>query len=844
MPRTSRIGKLPRGPKGKAVVPPPLPTKQTSTSPSRRNSSSTKKKNTVVPTDLSNLKNPSDVLSSVLSTLDLSFDKDIGMIKGHHVKNLPSNKQTLLDLQTKLNLLNDIFNQIIKDDNTNSEQIRQLERQVVENESFTKQTEDVKQSKEETTAPTVEEEPIEPSESALIQPEADIPQQSDVEDTPIAETKNQDPPLVETLKPIETPVDEDKISTETTALVDNGTVDTSVPATVQPDEVSKDAAHTDISMNTEHDKKRPLPEELTKNEPEANDEPETKKTKLNELVDVEETAVESTVPLPAQDTTTSTSAIPTTTTTTISISNNNIPAEVNSTPSTIVTNNEDPNPMDKYTSDNDTRVKNPKSEFVVSQTLPKAAKNLGLYNEEGLETTGEEYLKKKYNVASYPTNDLKDLLPGVIPDTDYSCPKPANQIQFNTFLTFVDNFFKAFNDHDIKFLENKYIAPNNLQMDKNYDPEVTPFIIPKLGPLYTNVWMKEDAKTLGNISPLPFRDNTSILPKKSAASLDDDILETENISCGPLLSRLLSAILQDEKDDAINEEKNHEQDIKYELDTAQINEDPSLTAQTSPVSSVKDEKEHLEHNTSINHINPSITKDLKLGGGTTNTIPNVDDWNINSLNLDYPTFEERLKRELKYVGIYMNLPKDENNPNGDDPDWLNGREDDEISAELRELQSSLKAVTKRNQRRKDIVKPLLERELAWQEYYSILDDLDKQIDQAYIKRIRAPKKKKKHHGSSSSGSNHHGVGSGSSNYVSASQLAQQKAANSSLKALLDKRQRWISKIGPLFDKPEIMKRIPKESIFKDMDQDEEEEEADGDVFGQNNENKDDELTEA
>ncbi|CAI6794216.1 AIF_HP2_G0051930.mRNA.1.CDS.1 [Saccharomyces cerevisiae] len=215
-------------------------------------------------------------------------------------------------------------------------------------------------------------------------------------------------------------------------------------------------------------------------------------------------------------------------------------------------------------------------------------------------------------------------------------------------------------------------------------------------------------------------------------------------------------------------------------------------------------------------------------GGTTSTLPQQIGWITNGINLDYPTFEERLKRELKYVGIYMNLPKDENNPNSDDPDWVTGREDDEISAELRELQGTLKQVTKKNQKRKAQLIPLVERQLAWQEYSSILEDLDKQIDQAYVKRIRVPKKRKKHHTAASNN-----VNTGTT-----SQIAQQKAANSSLKSLLDKRQRWINKIGPLFDKPEIMKRIPNESVFKDMDQEEDEDEAD--VFAQNT-NKDVEL---
>lgn len=459
--------------------------------------------------------------------------------------------------------------------------------------------------------------------------------------------------------------------------------------------------------------------------------------------------------------------------------------------------------------ENDPTVKNPKSEFVVSQTLPAAAAALGLFSDRGLESTGEDSLRKKYDVASYPTNDLKELLPGELPDMDFSHPKPTNQIQYGTFLSFVENFFRALTDDDIKFLKSKYIIPTGLKMDKLYDPEVTPYIIPKLGPLYSDVWEKEDTISgLAGTSPPPVNDPTAILPHRSAADISDATLDTEEISCGPLVSRLLSAILKEDDENDSSKVR-----IKQEGELMGSREDTPGAAANTPTSEAD-------------------TFSKPAAAGTTSTLPNPQMWKINSINLDYPTFEERLKRELKFVGIYVNMPKDENNPTGDDPDWLTGREDDEISAELREMQNSLKQVTAKNQKRKTALVPLLERKLAWQEYSSILDDLDKQIDQAYVKRIRVPKKRKKQQTATSA----------SVNTENASQAAQQKAANSSLKALLDKRQRWIGKIGPLFDKPELMKRIPKESVFRDLDQEEEEEETD--LFSQNGNGKDDELAEA
>lgn len=887
MPRTGRRGKLPRGPKGKQVQP-PVPASQQiikkklnsgAVSPSRRSLSPNKrKKETNIPfTDLSNLNQPSDVLHSIVSSLDLSFIKDLGILKGANMESLPANKHILLDVQRKFNHLDSLLDQIIKDDVNHINNLQEKIEILTNKESKQNLSETITASQENKkpigeglgdlpTSPPVDETHNDLISTGITEVEVM---------TPIPETKSQDPPLIETVKPIDygkdTKNDLEESSTvpqtvqpPTTSLIDSESIietnqrPESQPATttttiegtnkrLAAEEYDEDANYKKLKVEGSNDLttpvSKPQPDLADSQLPSIQNNKQITAALSSSSVSTPSTT---TVPPPA------TPDIPITATTTPSQNNNNIPSAtpVATTPTPIATIVASEQNFDAN-NEPDTRVKNPKSEFVVSQTLPKAAKDLGLYTEEGLETTGEDYLKRKYNVASYPTNDLKDLLPGPIPDADFSCPKPTNQIQYNTFLTFVDNFFKSFNDDDIKFLENKFILPNTLQMEKNYDPEVTPFVIPKLGPLYTDIWKKEDSKTLGNISPLPYRDPTSILPKRSGASLDDSILETEDISCGPLLSRLLSAILQDEKDDKVNEKKSQDQPVKSEIPDDVTSpqshniEDLALTAQTSPANSVKDERQSALLPLHNDKYPSMMMKDIQLGGGTTNTLPNAEDWNINTINLDYPTFEERLKRELKYVGIYMNLPKNENNSYGDDPDWLTGREDDEISAELRGLQSSLKAVTKRNQKRKEILKPLLERELAWEEYSSILDDLDKQIDQAYVKRIRAPKKKKKHHGSGSGNNTHHNINGGASgNNASASQLAQQKAANSSLKALLEKRQRWISKIGPIFDKPEIMKRIPKESVFKDMDQEEDDDDAEGDVFGQASDNKEDELTEA
>lgn len=429
-----------------------------------------------------------------------------------------------------------------------------------------------------------------------------------------------------------------------------------------------------------------------------------------------------------------------------------------------------------FTHDNDTRLKNPKSEFVLSQTLSASAiAELGLFSEDnnGLETQGKEYLKKKYGVASYPENDLQSFLPGEIPDTDFSKTKaPSNQVQFSTFQSYIESFFRPYSNDDIAFSNEKFVIPP--EFDDLYDPLVTPYLIPKLGAFYADVWAEEDAALRSKLSspgvqkpPLE-----SYKPKGNVDNLVDEKLLTEDVSCGPLLNRLLSAILSvhEAKDD--NDDEIKKEDL---LDDHIFSEDVATQLDSGDVY-----KETADVN-------------------------------------DFYSMEERLKRELKYIGIFMNVgSNDDDKPKRgtviDTDEWILDREDDEVCTEMRQLQEELKVAVLKNRRRKKFLVPILEEQLAYQEYCTILEDLDKQVDTAYIKRLKAKSKKKK--------------------TQEVPTTAQQQAANSGLRALLDKRKRWIDNIGRLFKPAELMKRIPSELIFKnDAASDDEEGEVEDVVNG-------------
>ncbi|CCE65441.1 hypothetical protein TPHA_0L00840 [Tetrapisispora phaffii CBS 4417] len=704
------------------------------------------------------LETPSQLLSNVLKTLEFTFEKDIGMLNGPHVKSVPDFR-TLSDLKNQLDKLNTVIDDISNNDKELIEKLREIRENKLKD--------------KDTKGPGVMKDTDVDMDKSK---DTDVGQDVEIDDSESVEANRKDNDEIE---PAE---------------------DTAIQQTDTPSEKSE--------VQAEHGVKRPFTEEEEGEAKEEEQQEETNDKKRHQQESVAQNPTDE-IPFPEENLT--------------------VPERKNDAHLL---------EKDKNRMENDPNYKNPNAEFVISQTLPAAASALGLYSEDGtLERTGEAYLKKKYSVASYPLNDLKEYLPGTLPDMDFSCPKPTNQIQFSTFLSSVDNYFRDFTDDDIKFLKTEYILPANLSMDKSYEPQSTPYIIPKLGPLYSTIWLKEDNnQNIGNISPPIIATPDTILPKLGPDDINDSALDSENVSCGPLLSRLLSSILRTEVENDDDEDNN----VRKENETNAPSSQQNSATNTDGNISVKIENDatneeginnvHVESKSE--EVEPPNEELLELTRNLTavkeGIIPQQPSLNIDNVNIDYPTFEERLKRELKYVGIYMNLPKDENNPTGEDPDWLTGREDDEVSAELRTLQHSLKSVTVKNARRKTQLLPRLERYLAWQEYLSILDDLDKQIDHAYIKRIRAPKKKKKHHHAANP-------------VQSASQIAQQKAANSSLRALLDRRKRWITKIGPLFDSPEIMKRIPKENIFKDINQEDEDEDAD--VFGQSTGNKEDELPE-
>ncbi|KAL0095905.1 histone acetyltransferases subunit 3-domain-containing protein [Phycomyces blakesleeanus] len=334
-------------------------------------------------------------------------------------------------------------------------------------------------------------------------------------------------------------------------------------------------------------------------------------------------------------------------------------------------------------------------------------------------------------------------------DLGFVVVKPKDQVPVANFWAAVEPCFRPLAEEDRNFL---------LEQSDN----TTPYIIPTLGRPYSELWAEEDH----NLVPALSRSHSPALGSSTASSrqgshdhlanetgapperlkylvskhsLTDDHLNTQDLSCGSLTERLLSSLIREDIVDP--SEAPFQQDADDDFTGVSTGE-----------------------------------KDIEMPGKTVLEI------------LPYPPpeivdFEERLRRELRYAGLLGE----------DDVDW-NSREDDEICAELRKSSRELKEQVAMNTSRKKKLLDIVDRQLQYEQYRHVLDTLDTQVEQCYIKRFRTQKSKKRKMASSSRPS------CLSENAVYA----------------MEKRRTWINALGGIFkDKNLIM---PTKSIYEETEQ--------------------------
>ncbi|KAI9712413.1 MAG: Transcriptional regulator [Bogoriella megaspora] len=387
------------------------------------------------------------------------------------------------------------------------------------------------------------------------------------------------------------------------------------------------------------------------------------------------------------------------------------------------------------------------------------------------ETMSEAEKKNIYSVSHYPPSDLHDLTCGTPPDKDFSNAKPQNQTAFDSFLKYQEPYTRPLTEEDLAFL-------------KERGDRIQPFIMPRRGARnYRDIWSEEDGAMVTDGTEPPKQSQNEA--RGSADDITDEILGTNDISAGPMLSRLLQAI------------------IPQPLDNPNPSSGDSLTAPNG------------DNADGENDSHPPLTTDETNRPAT--FLPEFSQPGYKppapaSLTTpDYSEMDGRLKLELQHIGF---LPPASSNPT---PADFDAHFDDEVAARLRFLQNELRTVSQINGARKARILELTEERMAQQEYSTIADDLDNQLNQAYLKRNRnigkGGKAKNKRPGAGGSGGGSTSGAAGGAAGAGGGQQAgvSRPAVGDSIRGLMERKSQFNSIIGPVVNHG--MNGIPKETIF-------------------------------
>lgn len=367
--------------------------------------------------------------------------------------------------------------------------------------------------------------------------------------------------------------------------------------------------------------------------------------------------------------------------------------------------------------------------------------------------------KEIYSVTAYPTTDLSDQIAGVPPDKDFSNAKPSNQVAANTFLAYVEPYVRPLTEEDMAWLRERVSDPRPdqvVRLKMAQGDRVTPFLsVPRGKRHYTEIWAEEDGTVLVDNSHDKLPANQ---PRGNAEQINDDNLSTDQVSTGPLASRLLS-LLKFEHRAPTNENANGTSELNTFMD---VNDTMDLDGLTNG------------HDNAEKPLAPASAV-ADMAGSKAST----------SQRLDYVQTEDRLKNELRHIGF---LGQDEN------PDY-DAHHDDDISERMRLLQAELRRVMIVNGARKARLLDLAKERLAYQEYSTIHEDLDSQVQQAYLKRTRTlGKSKKGGPGANKPRPGSHNVGG----HGTATSVNRARDIGDNARMLMDRRKRWESCIGPVF----------------------------------------------
>ena len=303
---------------------------------------------------------------------------------------------------------------------------------------------------------------------------------------------------------------------------------------------------------------------------------------------------------------------------------------------------------------------------------------------------------------------------------------------------------------------------------------------------YKDVWAEDD----GHIS-MDDSHHGERLPANQARGnledMDDDTAETDQVSMGPMMNRFMSTMRFEHRPSPIEDK---------EKPNGLTNGDSSTNGFTN----------------GTDPIDPTNgnTEDKSVPAATympENILPASARNPSNAPKLTSAEMDERLKAELRHLGFLA--------PDAE-PDY-DGHFDDEVAERLRILQAELKRVSILNGARKARIEQIAKERMAFQEYSTILDDLNGQVQTSFAKRSRNAKKKgqnAKRPGGAGGGS-HPVSAAGGAGGGGASGVARSAVIGDQTRQLMQRREKWTNQIGPIFDDEVTKIREDGDSIFTD-----------------------------
>ncbi|KAJ7221574.1 histone acetyltransferases subunit 3-domain-containing protein [Mycena pura] len=345
---------------------------------------------------------------------------------------------------------------------------------------------------------------------------------------------------------------------------------------------------------------------------------------------------------------------------------------------------------------------------------------------------------------------------------DFSTARQPTQTPVTTFYSSIEPYVRPIREEDIGFLEHT-------------GDEVEPYVMPKLGRHYLDVWAEQDAMAVGATLPpgagqlgdAPPDTFAPPAPKWDPSTLSDTDLLMEARGHGPLTERVLSALL------------------------------PMTDA--TVWKGVKAAEDAMEG---------------RPGGGS-GAAARKEKMNVADL-------EARVRDTMRYHGLLDAMPD------------YSEKVDDPIATALRHAQRELRTVVATNKARKTRLTAIARDRLGYQEYLELRDSIDRNISNAYAKLQKKDgpklaKKKKKLGDASAAGTPVPGEGSvppPPPPCPAALGLGpdddNKLVVTDQLRQLVETRRQWVDTVGGVFqqkqtERPGSIWGFPETSVYEGIE---------------------------